>query len=113
MNNYLKNIEYLVSNDNLNHRFDQYVNLNNHCKSSTDTNLEFLVFESEHAFDCFQKKFYEVGSNLKNKYYFIAMIGTVMNLYFGLIIPVEKHREIEGYYPMFLNKFQQINYHFN
>ena len=113
MDKYLNKIGYVVSNDDLVHLFDDYIILNNQCISNTDSNLEFLVFENELAFDSFQKQFYQSNASLKDKYYFIAMIGSIMKLYFGLIIPIDKHKNIGGYYPLFQNKFQQINHRFN
>jgi hypothetical protein len=113
MENYLANIGYIVSNDDLEHRIDDYISLNNQCISDADSNLEFLVFENELAFDSFQKHFYQPDLKLKDKYYFIAMIGSIMKLYFGLIIPLDNHRNIGRYYPLFQNKFQQINHRFN
>ena len=113
MDNYLTNIGFVVSNDDLEHLFDDYLGLNNQCISNTDSNLEFLVFENEQAFDSFQNQFYQLDASLKDKYYFIAMNGSIMKLYFGLIIPIDKHENIGGYYPLFQNKFQQINHRFN
>ena len=113
MDNYLTNIGYVVSNDDFNHRFNDYISLNNQSVSNTDSNLKFLVFENELAFDAFQKQFYQPEASLEDKYYFIAMIGSIMKLYFGLIIPIDKHKNIGRYYPLFQNKFQQINHKFN
>ena len=113
MDSYLTNIGHVVSNDDFNHRFEDYLGLNNQCISISDSNLEFLVFENELAFDSFQKQFYQPDLTLKDKYYFTAMIGSIMKLYFGLIIPIDKHANIGGYYPLFQNKFQQINHRFN
>jgi hypothetical protein len=113
MDSYLTNIGHVVSNDDFNQRFEDYLGLNNQCISNTDSNLEFLVFENELSFDSFQKQFYQLDASLKDKYYFIAMIGSIMKLYFGLIIPIDKHENIGGYYPLFQNKFQQINHRFN
>ena len=113
MDNYLTNIGYVLSNDDFEHLFDDYIGLNNNCISNTDSNLEFLVFENEHAFDSFQKQFYHPDSTLSDQYFFIAMIGSIMKLYFGLIIPIDKHQNFGVYAPMFQNKFQQINHKFN
>jgi hypothetical protein len=65
MDYYLNNIGYVVSKDDLNQRFDDYIGLNNHCISNTDSNLEFLVFENELAFDSFQKQFYDPPRHLR------------------------------------------------
>jgi hypothetical protein len=113
MDYYLNNIGYVVSNDDLNQRFDDYIGLNNNYITNKDSSLEFLLFENELAFDAFQKQFYQHEASLEDKYYFIAMIGSIMKLYFGLIIPIDKHKNIGRYYPLFQNKFQQINHKFN
>jgi hypothetical protein len=113
MDSYLTNIGHVVSNDDFNQRFEDYLGLNNQCISISDSNLEFLVFENELSFDSFQKQFYQLDASLKDKYYFIAMIGSIMKLHFGLIIPIDKHQNIGIYAPLFQKKFQQINHIFN
>jgi hypothetical protein len=43
------------------------------------------------------------AASLQNKYYFIAMNGSLINLYFGIIIIMRKN--FSAYHPMFQNKF--------
>jgi hypothetical protein len=94
-------LEYIISTDDLENHFEKYVSLNNICFSKNNSLLDFLLFEYEQSFNYSQKQFCDSQSSLDKKYYFIAIIGSIIKLHFGIIITIIMRKNFSAYYPLF------------